>query len=165
MKCCAWMLRPETRSKRPGHSTFFVVFGNNNTIVTPSLESQTILDGVTRSSILELAEKECGYTVIEGEVTLDDLHDIATTTEGTKDDADVACEAFCCGTGASITPVGSVTVADQDGNQIGEVIQFGDGEFAGPVTRKLHKLLTDIQHGNDEGLNERYSHWIHVVEP
>ena len=42
---------------------------------------------------------------------------------------------------------------------------FGDGENAGAMSRKLYKLLLDIQMGNDEALAEKYSHWIHIVEP
>ena len=78
-----------------GASNFFAVYsdGKSLTVVTPSLDNETILAGITRASILELAEKEFGCHVVERRLLLTDLYD--------------ACEAFCCGTGASITPVGT----------------------------------------------------------
>jgi branched-subunit amino acid aminotransferase/4-amino-4-deoxychorismate lyase len=99
----------------------------NNTIVTPSLDSQTILRGVTRSSVMELAEKECGCTVVEGRLTLSNIKE--------------GCEEFCCGTGASITPVGSVSVANADGSEDVEAgVVFGDGQTPGPLTERLYKI-------------------------
>lgn len=135
-----------------GASNFFAVFPNN-TIITPSLADETILPGVTRSSILELAVNECGLEAIEGRVTIDDLRG--------------ATEAFCCGTGASITPVGSVAVTTkQDPTKEAEPpVTFGDGETAGPTTEKLYNLLLKIQVGTDDDLNKRYGHWVHVVDP
>ncbi|KAL3941526.1 MAG: hypothetical protein SGARI_000573 [Bacillariaceae sp.] len=134
-----------------GASNFFAVFPNN-TIYTPSLDSETILPGVTRASIIELAKRECGCDVIEGPIHLSDLKD--------------ACEAFCCGTGASVTPVGSVSVSDADGKEEIEAgVVFGDGETPGPITQRLYELLLDIQMGTNEDLNERYIDWIHIVDP
>ncbi|KAG7359823.1 aminotransferase [Nitzschia inconspicua] len=134
-----------------GASNFFAVFPNN-TIVTPCLNSETILPGVTRVSIIELAVRECGCTVVEGPIQLSDLHE--------------ACEAFCCGTGASVTPVGSVSVAKIDGTEDKEeCVIFGDGTTPGPITQRLYNTLLTIQTGTDEDLNQRYAAWIHVVEP
>lgn len=101
---------------------------------------------------MELAENECGCTIREGRLTLEDLKG--------------ACEAFCCGTGASITPVGSVNVADPDRtkHQTASVV-FGDGHTPGKVTQHLHKLLLDLQTGMDDELNAKYEDWIHVVKP
>jgi len=135
-----------------GASNFFAVFPNN-TIVTPSLSKETILAGVTRDSILELAREECGCEVIEGRLCLDDLEE--------------ATEAFCCGTGACITPVASVSVTTRENPETEErrKMVFGDGKSPGALTRRLYRLLMDIQQGTDERLNEKYSHWIHLVEP
>lgn len=134
-----------------GASNFFAVFPNN-TVVTPSLNTGTILPGVTRASIIELAEKECGCRIVEGPLHLSDLKD--------------ACEAFCCGTGASVTPVASVNVAHLDGTEDTDAtVVFGDGETPGPLTQRLYSLLLHIQTGTNEDLNERYAEWIHVVHP
>lgn len=135
-----------------GASNFFAVFPNN-TIITPSLSDETILPGVTRASIMELAKNECNLNVVEGRLTIDDLRR--------------ASEAFCCGTGASITPVGSVAVTTKE-NPLVEAepgVTFGIGERAGPVTERLYNLLLKIQMGTDEDLNKRYGHWVHVVDP
>mmetsp|Transcript_15513 Transcript_15513/g.22797 ORF Transcript_15513/g.22797 Transcript_15513/m.22797 type:complete len:405 (-) Transcript_15513:277-1491(-) len=144
-----------------GASNFFAVFSKNRTIITPSLDQDTILEGVTRRSILELASNECGYEVRERRLTLDDLQD--------------ADEAFCCGTGASVTPVGSVSVAHKDDltTFVRRKIVFGDNDDdddndtskPGPLTKTLYKMLLSIQMGTDKKLCEKYKHWIHVVEP
>jgi branched-subunit amino acid aminotransferase/4-amino-4-deoxychorismate lyase len=133
-------------------SNFFAVFPNG-TIVTPSLDRGTILAGVTRASIIELAEKECGCHVVEGRLTLSDLRE--------------ASEAFCCGTGAAITPVGSVSVANPDGSDATDFAPtvWGDAKSPGPLTQRLYKLLLGLQTGAEEDLNQVYAHWIHVVEP
>jgi branched-chain amino acid aminotransferase len=144
-----------------GASNFFAIFPGNK-MMTPSLDSETILPGVTRASIIELARTECGMDVVEGTVTLKDLEH--------------ATEAFCCGTGASITPVGSVNVTNRqrknddnlDSNNATNLeteIVFGDGRLAGPITQRLYNLLLNIQTGNDEELNQKYGHWIHTVKP
>lgn len=134
-----------------GASNFFAVYPNN-TIVTPSLAPGTILPGVTRASIIELAEKECGLKVLEQKVSLQDLKG--------------ACEAFLCGTGASVTPVGSVHVANVDGYEDPDAaLQFGDGTTPGRMTETLYNLLLKVQTGTDKKLNEKYQDWIHIVEP
>ena len=152
-----WIKRGEA-IEEAGASNFFAVYPNN-TIVTPTLDSETILPGVTRASIIELAQRECGCTVIEQRLTLENIRNGCS-------------EAFCCGTGASITPVGSVTIledeeADNDGRQqqAQSIIKFGDGTTPGPLTQRLYKILLDLQTGVDEDLNEKYKDWIHVVEP
>ena len=118
-------------------------------MISPSLEPETILPGITRSSVIELARKELGMEVIEQIVTLNDLQ------EGT--------EAFCCGTGASITPVASVTTDNPDGTT--DMAVFGDGKEPGPTTRRLYEILQAIQTGSDPDLSQKYAHWIHTVCP
>lgn len=132
-----------------GASNFFAYFRHNNTLVTPTLEPLTILPGVTRQSIMELAQAECQCCILERRLTLSDLRE--------------ADEAFCCGTGAVITPVGCVSVLGMEGEEK-EVIHFGNGE-TGQLTRKLFDMLTGIQSGANEELAEKYKSWIHVVEP
>lgn len=128
-----------TYIEEAGASNFFVV--KNDKLFTPSLESLTILPGVTRSSIIELAGM-LNLDVSEAKVTIGDIRS--------------ASEAFCCGTGASITPVGSITV-EQD-----EIVY---GTVAGPITQKLFDMLKSIQLGTDSDLAAKYSHWVHVVRP
>lgn len=134
-----------------GASNFFVVYPNS-TLVTPSLMSGTILPGVTRASIIELAQKECHCQVIEKErLTLEELQG--------------ASEAFCCGTGASVTPVGSIHVSKSGKGDEETKIIFGDGQTPGPITKQLYQLLSDLQTGKDEALQKKYKDWIHIVNP
>ena len=67
-------------------------------IVTPELTG-TILEGVTRGSILELA-KELGHEVEERRISIDEWRDGAASGEIT--------EVFACGTAAVVTPVGEL---------------------------------------------------------
>ena len=120
------------------------------------METGTILPGVTRASIIELARKECGCEVYERRLTIDDL--------------DEACEAFCCGTGASITPVGRVNYLPSSPSHGGSGRKavdyvFGDGENAGEISKRLYKILLDIQMGTDGALAKKYKDWIHFVDP
>ena len=54
--------------------TMNVFFVMGNTIVTPDLESETILAGVTRDSAITVL-KEMGYTIEEREISIDEIID------------------------------------------------------------------------------------------
>ncbi|GGJ83994.1 branched-chain-amino-acid aminotransferase [Pilimelia anulata] len=113
-----------------GMNVFFV--HDDDTIVTPQLTG-TILEGVTRESIITLAER-AGYRVSERQVTIDEWRDDARSGR--------LREVFACGTAAVITPVGAVRSPD------GEFVA-GDGR-PGRVTMALRKALMDIQRGVTE---------------
>lgn len=140
-----------------GASNFFVIFHSTKTIKTPTIRNGTILPGITRDSIIQLAQAECGYTVIDTEqLSLSEIVD--------------ADEAFCCGTGASITPVQSITIVDQTNRDDDDTRNEEESPTSihfpnppGPITKQLYTLLQDIQFGNDPLLNEKYKDWIHVV--
>jgi branched-chain amino acid aminotransferase len=102
-----------------GAANFFCV--NDGVISTPELTG-TILPGVTRASVIEIA-KDMGYDVREEKVDVDYVLN--------------ADECFCAGTAAVISSIGSI----QHGER---VANFGDGE-AGPITRILYDELTGIQ--------------------
>lgn len=110
-----------------GMNLFFV--HADGRIVTPALTG-TILEGITRSALLEIA-KDLGHDVAEERVDVDDWR------RGAADGS--ITEVFACGTAAVITPLGRLV---WDG---GEVVH-GDGE-AGPVTVALRSGLLDIQYG------------------
>jgi len=99
-------------------------------LVTPELTG-TILEGVTRSSILELA-KEQGLDVEERRVGIDEWRDGVASGAIT--------EVFACGTAAVITPVGKVKSANAEWT-------IGDGT-PGPVTMRLREELVGIQYGH-----------------
>ena len=105
-----------------------ILVKRDGTLVTP--ESESILDGITRNSLLELAE-HLGHKTEMRPVTIDEWR------EGVAS-GDIV-EAFACGTAAVITPISEIV--SQDGS-------FGwpDAE-PGEVTMKLRKALNDIQWG------------------
>lgn len=113
-----------------GAMNMFFVFGNK--LVTPAL-SGSILPGITRDSVLELA-KHLGLEAEERTISIDEV--IEGITSG------AITEAFGSGTAAVISPVGSLTFKDKDyvinGNQVGS------------VTQKLYDTLVNIQYGRQE---------------
>lgn len=100
----------------------------NGTLVTP--ESDSILEGITRDSILQLAQDR-GLTVEKRPVTLDEWRD------GVADGTIV--EAFACGTAAVVTPI-----AELRGEGF-SITSPTDGP--GALTMSLRDELTDIQYG------------------
>ncbi len=98
-------------------------------VETPALTG-SILEGVTRSSIITLLREE-GREVVEGTIRLDDLRADLASGE--------VVEVFACGTAAVVTPVGRLAGEDFD-------LTVGDGA-TGPVTSGVRTRLTDIQYG------------------
>ena len=110
-----------------GMNVFFV--HGTDTLVTPRLTG-TILEGVTRDSILQLA-RDRGMTVVERDVTVDEWRDGVASGEIT--------EVFACGTAAVVTPIAQLK---------GEGFTIGDADApAGEITMSLRQELTDIQYG------------------
>ncbi len=109
-----------------GMNIFFVYA--DGTLVTPEL-SGSILEGVTRSSILELAG-ELGHPVEERRVTIDEWRKGVVAGE--------IVEVFACGTAAVITSIS--TLKWRDG-------AVSAGSDIGPVTAALRQRLLDIQYG------------------
>ncbi|WP_433943248.1 branched-chain amino acid aminotransferase [Paenibacillus sp. SN-8-1] len=110
-----------------------VFFKINGKVVTPALNG-SILDGITRNSIIELL-KRMEITVEERQISMEEVY--AAHQEGTLE------EAFGTGTAAVISPIGELHWRDQD-----LIINQGEtGELAG----KLYETLTSIQLGRIEG--------------
>ena len=104
-------------SEATGENIFLV---RDDLIKTPPL--QTVLDGITRATIIELA-RDKGLVVEETAITRDDLY--------------VADEVFLTGTAAEVTPVREI-----DHRQIGEGSR-------GPVTKLLQTAFFDVVSGKD----------------
>ena len=118
----------KTQLEELGGMNIFIVHADGS-VVTPHL-SGTILEGVTRSSILTLLQ-EAGHEVAERPVLLDELR------QGLADGS--VTEVFACGTAAVMTPIGRLASDDFD-------LVVGDGQ-AGPVTMRIRQQLTDVQYG------------------
>jgi branched-chain amino acid aminotransferase len=121
-----------------GMNLFFV---RGDEVLTPALTG-TLLPGVTRDSLLSLAER-AGLRVTETRISVDDWRAGCAAGEIT--------EVFACGTAAVVTPVGRVV--DEAGSWT-----IADGGM-GPVTRRLRTALVDLQHGRtpDPG------GWLHRI--
>ena len=121
-----------------GMNLYFV--HDDGTIVTPAT-SGTILEGITRSSIIELCGK-LGHRVEERPFTADEWRDGVASGRIT--------EVFACGTAAVVTPVGELKWRG------GAV---GGGEDTGPITAQVRAALVDIQYGRAE---DTFG-WMHRV--
>ncbi len=110
-----------------GMNLFFVMA--DGSIVTPPL-SGTILPGITRDSIIQLA-RDAGMTVREERYAIDQW----------KADAESGAlrETFACGTAAVVTPVGKVSAPEWS-------FSIGNGG-PGEITTRLRDRLVAIQRG------------------
>lgn len=118
-------------SEGSAENIFLVVDG---VLVTPPV-CENILVGITRATVMELAEKELGLRTVERKIDRTELY--------------VADEIFLVGTGAQIAPVGEV-----------DRRPVGNGEI-GPVTRRLQEIYFDVVRGR----NANYRHWCTAVYP
>lgn len=116
-----------------GAANFFCV--KDGVIYTPELTG-TILPGITRASIIELARHK-GYTVIEEKVPIE----FVLTAD----------ECFCAGTAAVISPIGAICHGDT-------CTMYSNNEV-GPVTGELYDALTGIQ----TQVNPDLFGWIRAV--
>ncbi len=121
-----------------GGMNMYFVYADGH-IVTP--ETGTILEGITRSAIIELAQK-AGHKVEERKLSIDEWREGVTSGEIT--------EVFACGTAAVVTPVGTLKSADGE---------FGHCDEAGPLTSQIRQALVDIQYGRAE---DSFG-WMHRV--
>jgi branched-chain amino acid aminotransferase len=110
----------------------------DGTLVTP--DSGSILEGVTRNSLLELARAR-GIAVETRPVSLTEWRDGVASGDIT--------EVFACGTAAVVTPIGTLRGED-----------FEDAQPLGELALSLREELTDIQYGRRE---DRYG-WLHRLD-
>ena len=106
-----------------------VMITDDGAVHTPEL-SGTILEGITRRSILQLLADD-GREVHERKITLAEVKEGVASGRIT--------EMFACGTAAIVTPMGTLKGTDFD-------LTVGDGS-AGPVTTEMFEHLTDLQFG------------------
>ncbi len=127
-------LDPQTHTKieEVGAANFFGITKNNE-FVTPS--SPSILNSITKLSLMEIAEKEFQMTVHERDCYIDKVDEFI--------------EVGACGTAAVITPICEI-------EHQGKVFKFGDEKIPSKITTKIYNKLVDIQYGDDEN----FRHWL-----
>ena len=126
----AIMLSPDGHvSEGSGENIFLIIDGK---LVTPATTSN-ILTGITRNTVIELAEKELGLETVERILDRGELY--------------TADECFLTGTAAHVTPVSEI-----DDRKI------ADGEI-GPITAKMQDIYVRVIRGD----HPKYMHWCTPV--
>jgi branched-chain amino acid aminotransferase len=149
-------LRPGEVAKRKGYAqviwldgvegkwidevgTMNICFVKDGALVTPPLEG-TILPGVTRDSVLQLA-RHWGIKVEERRISIDEV--VSSIKDGSMT------EVFGTGTAAVISPVGEIF-------HKGETLRINDFK-TGPLAQRLYDEITGIQYGEKKDLFG----WVH----
>jgi branched-chain amino acid aminotransferase len=104
----------------------------NGKLITPAV-TENILEGITRWTIITLAQQELGLEVEERKVNRTELY--------------TADEVFFCGTGAQVAPVTSVDKRPVGSGAIGQ------------ISARLQSLYFDVV----KNQVPRYSSWCHMV--
>ena len=113
-------------------SAMNVFMVKNNGLITPPVTDE-ILEGITRNTVIKLAKDSENIDVIERSIDRTELY--------------TADELFFCGTGAQISPIGSV-----------DKRPVGNGEM-GPITKKLQGLYFRVVKNEIS----KYSDWCKKV--
>lgn len=111
-----------------------LVMARHGRLITPE-RSDNVLEGITLSSVLQLARDELGLEIIERTIDRTELY--------------IADEVFLTGTAAHVSPV-----VELDHRNIGS-------GGVGPVTAQLQKLFFDCIRGR----NPKYAQWVTPVTP
>ena len=112
--------------------TMNIFFRINNELITSPLTG-SILGGVTRNSVIEIA-KHWGLSVVERRLTIDEV--VEAAKNGSLK------EVFGSGTAAIIAPVSKFMYQ-------GEEYQIGDGR-TGELSNKLYHFILDLQYAKTE---------------
>lgn len=120
-----------------------VMFKINGEVITPTLETGTVLPGVTRRSIIQLLKDE-------GQVVSERLFKVSEFVNAVE--SNMIEEAWGCGTAAVVSPIGKLIYQ-------GKEYVIGDGSI-GRLTQHLYDELTGIQWGS---LPDKHN-WIVPIE-
>lgn len=138
-----WLFGEEEYVTEVGTMNFFAAIKDKSTgrkeLITAPLDG-TILEGVTRDSILTLARERLqpeGWQISERKMTMRELADAA--------DEGRLLEAFGAGTAAVVSPVRKISWK-------GNMIDCGlkEGEEAGELTSRIKQWIEEIQYGDVE---------------
>ena len=137
-----WLFGKEQQVTEVGTMNFFVLWRNaagEKELITAPLDG-TILPGVTRQSVLDLARGWGEFAVTEAKFSIHDL--TAAVREGR------VIEAFGAGTAAVVSPVRQVAYAGVEYDI--PLNPAAPGAGAGPLTQRVWDTLRDIQYGKTE---------------
>ncbi len=112
--------------------TMNIFFKIDNVLITAPLDGGTILGGVTRDSVIQLA-KDMGYTIEERLLSIQEVYDAHK--------AGKLEEVFGTGTAAVISPVGVLNWNDN-------IIEINNGEM-GELSKRIYDKVTGIQYGKE----------------
>lgn len=138
-----WLFGEEEYVTEVGTMNFFAAIKDKETgkkkLMTAPLDG-TILEGVMRDSVLDLARERLkpeGWEVEERKFTMEELANAA--------DEGRLIEAFGTGTAAVVSPVRKISWK-------GRLVNCGlkDDQEAGDVTNKMKAWIEDIQYGDEE---------------
>lgn len=122
----------------PGENIFIV----KNGVLRTNDRKESILEGITRSSLLTIAA-DLGYPTEVGPITREDFIQ--------------ADEAFFCGTAVEVVPIIRLYDGSQGEDKPSERL-IGEGR-PGPITQKLQAAYSDCVHGK----NKAYEKWLSCV--
>ncbi|NMC68197.1 MAG: branched-chain amino acid aminotransferase [Spirochaetales bacterium] len=134
---CIYLDPKENRYIEEAGAANFFGITKDGRFLTP--KSDSILESITRLSLMQIAEDQLGLKVEETRIPIDTLDEFV--------------EVGACGTAAVITPIGKIRYKDK------EFIFYDNGKKAGPITTELYNILLSIQRGEVE---DKYN-WIHIV--
>lgn len=144
-----WLFGKECYVTEAGASNFFVVWRTKEgklQLVTAPLEERIILEGVTRASILELAQKRLNSSAsadgLESLEVVEQRFTMADVVEAQKEGRLV--EAFAAGTAFFVAPVGLIHFR---GNDLDVPMKEGD---TGAYARLIKSWLVNIMYGKEE---------------
>ena len=124
------LLTREGKVSEAPTASFFMY--RNGRLVTPST-TESVLESITRDTLIELSDDVLGDPVVERPVDRTELYS--------------ADELFLCGSGWEVVPISSV-----------DRIPVGTGK-PGPVTARIRDLYLDVVNGR----REDYRHWLTPV--
>lgn len=117
--------------------TMNIMFLIGDELITPPLDSGTILAGVTRNTVLLLA-KDLGLKTREHRISIEEIAE--AYRNGTLR------EVFGTGTAAVISPVGELCYKEET--------MMVNGGVIGPIAQKLYDTITGIQYGEIEDTHD-----------
>ncbi|KAI1974694.1 branched-chain-amino-acid transaminase bat2 [Ophidiomyces ophidiicola] len=138
-----WLFGEEQYLTEVGTMNLFIALKNKETgqneLITPPLDG-TILEGVTRDSVLTLARERLaprGWNIVERKITMPELAQAA--------DEGRLIEAFGAGTAAIVSPVRNISWK-------GRLVECGlkKDEEAGKVALEMKNWIEGIQYGEEE---------------